>query len=83
MTEKTHLTPRLIQEQLGIGIEPVLSWIHSGELKAANVSNSATRPRWRIAKTDLADFLDRRSNQQAAPTKKSTPRRPAPRREYV
>lgn len=82
MTVKTHLTPRLICEQLGIGIEPVLSWIHSGQLKAANVSNSTTRPRWRIAKTDLADFLNRRSNQQKKETK-STARRPKPRREYV
>lgn len=80
--DRTHVTPKIACEMIGIGIETLLGWIHSGELKSANVSNSSIRPRWRIAKTDLADFLNRRSNQQAghdAPVK----RRPKPRREFV
>ena len=78
----THLTPKDITEQVGVGIEPVLAWIHSGQLKASNVSNSPNRPRWRIAKTDLQDFLDRRSNQQQG-HKTPAKRRPKPRREFV
>ena len=65
MTQITHLTPREICERLGIGMEPVLAWIHRGELRAANVSNSPSRPRWRIAIGDLQAFLDARSNQQS------------------
>ena len=82
MTQITHLAPRDICERLGVGMEPVLAWIHRGELKAANVSNSPTRPRWRIAIADLEDFLKRRSNQQKASSKPAK-RIPKPRREYV
>ena len=80
---QTHLVPKEICEMLAIGIEPVLNWIHSGQLKAANVSNSSTRPRWRIAKSDLEAFLDARSNQQKASTKPAKRRTQKPRREYV
>ena len=59
---KTHLTPKLITERVGVHIETVLGWINRGELKAANVSRSSLRPRWRVAKSDLSDFLDSRSN---------------------
>lgn len=67
--DRTHLTPKLICDQLGVSIDPVLGWIHSGELKASNVSRSSSRPRWLIAKEDLAQFLEARSNQQ--PPKKN------------
>ena len=80
--ERTHITPKVGCEMVDVGIETFLSWIHSGQLKASNVSNSTTRPRWRIAKTDFADFLERRSNQQQghdAPAK----RRNKPRKQYV
>ncbi len=79
---KTHLTPRLICESLGIGIEPVLTWIHSGQLRASNISNSTKRPRWRIAKTDLAEFLERRSNQQQGHDRPAI-RRPKSRKKFV
>lgn len=62
---KEYLTPRLICERLGVGVEPVLAWIHSGQLKAFNISSSSLRPRWRISKTDFQAFLDARSNQRA------------------
>jgi len=79
--ERTHLTPRLVCEQLGVGIETVLGWIHTGNLRAANISNSNTRPRWRVAKSDLQDFLDRRCNQQPSPKKPAKRRKP--RKEFV
>ena len=76
------LTPKTLVA-LGVGsIDHVLGLIHDGDIEASNVSRS-TRPRWVITEEAYRDFLDRRSNQQAPPPKKSTPRRPAPRREYL
>ena len=66
----THLTPKLICEQTGVGIDTVLSWIHSKKLKAANVSNAKSRPRWLIAKTDFESFLEERSNQEPSNPKR-------------
>lgn len=79
---RTHITPKIGCEMLGVGIETFLSWIHSGQLKASNVSNSNTRPRWRIAKTDLNAFLEARSNQQTPKPAKAR-RTTRARREYV
>lgn len=82
--ESTHLIPRLVCEQIGVSIETVLGWIHSGSLKASNISSSSKRPRWRIAKTDLADFLESRSNQTTSVPSSSRRRKTSkPRREYV
>lgn len=77
---QTHLTPKAICEMLAIGIEPVLNWIHSGQLKAVNVSNSPKRPRWRISKTDFDAFLASRSTQPTPTKKRKTPK---PSRQYV
>jgi predicted site-specific integrase-resolvase len=79
--EQSHLTPRTICESLDIGIEPVLAWIHSGQLRASNISNSPLRPRWRIAKDDLKTFLEHRSNQQKGHDRPAARRRP--RREFA
>ena len=79
---QTHLAPRDVCDSLNVGMEPVLKWIHSGQLKASNISNSTSRPRWRIATADLQAFLDSRSNQQGSSSKPAK-RRPKPRREYV
>ena len=60
--ERTHLSPRLIVQLLGVHISTVLGWIDRGELLASNISSSRSRPRWRIAKSDLEEFLASRSN---------------------
>ena len=80
--ERTHISPKVGCEMVDVGIETFLGWIHSGALKASNISNSPARPRWRVAKKDLAAFLEARSNQQAHPIKPAK-RRPRPRRDYV
>ena len=83
MTKPTHLAPRDICDRLAIGMDPVLTWIHSKQLKAVNVSNSSLRPRWRIAERDLEEFLSSRSNQ---PDEKSSSRVEAkskPKREFI
>jgi hypothetical protein len=56
------LTPADIAEMRNVGIDRVLSWIHSRELRAANVAASLDgRPRWQIDPEDLAAFIARRS----------------------
>ena len=78
---QTHLVPKDICERLAIGIEPVLNWIHSGQLKAVNVSNSPNRPRWRIAMDDYEAFLKSRSTQMADDPKPKRPKKPS--RQFV
>lgn len=54
----TFLTPKEISERLAISVDTVLRWIHSGQLKASDVSRTASgRPQWRINATDLDEFL--------------------------
>ena len=69
--QTTHVTPRDVSRQLGVGVEPILVWIHRAELIASNISNSPSRPRWIIAKSDLADFLEARSNRPPTKAKRS------------
>jgi hypothetical protein len=46
-----------------------LAWISNGELVAVNVAErTGGRPRWRIRRSDLEDFLHRRQN-VAPPTR--------------
>lgn len=79
---RTHYTVIIAAELIGVGEATVLGWIASRELKATNVGKGKLRPRWRIAKSDWDEFLDRRSNQldAAKPVAKRS-RKPA--REYV
>ncbi len=69
--EKTHLSPAEIAAARGIAVHKVLSWVHSGQLEAVDVSEQPTgRPRWRISSQALADFDARRSSRHryAKPT---------------
>lgn len=69
----SHLTPRLVAERLLVGVDTVLTWIHTERLKAANISMTDARPRWRINKEDLDAFLEARSNRSGdAKTKEPT-----------
>ena len=74
MAKKTKATsvtfsPRQVAEPLGVNSEKVRNWIRNGELIAINVGDRQ-RPRWRIPKESLDDFLKRR---ESSPP--STPRR--------
>jgi excisionase family DNA binding protein len=56
------LSPPAVAARLGVDSGKVLAWIHSGELRAANVAlRRNRRPRWRIAEADLLAFLAARS----------------------
>lgn len=59
--EKEFLTPPEIAKLLRINRDKVLAWIHSGELKATNISDSP-RPRYRVDPKDFEDFKLRRSS---------------------
>lgn len=46
-----------IRERYGVSEQTVLKWIHSGELKAIDVSpQRKTRPKWRISEDALKAF---------------------------
>lgn len=74
--ERTHVTPRVLAQQIGAAHETILQFIHSGELEATNLGR-ASRPRWRISQESVESFLKARSNR--ANSKNGT--KPKPRRE--
>lgn len=65
-----------VAERLGIRTHSVLDLIHSGELRASDVSlKPGGRPRWRILPADLEAFLLRRSHLASPPRRRR--RKPA------
>ena len=72
-TDSQFLTPPQAAELLGVGHHKVLFWSNSQELRAIDLSQGRNvRPRWRISRQDLEDFLARRST---SPEPKSSRRR--------
>lgn len=47
-----------LTNRYGVTEHTVLSWIHSGQLKAVNVGRTLAgkKPRWRVTEQALADF---------------------------
>lgn len=75
--EREFLTPPEAAEYLGVSPDKILAWIHAGELRASDLSTTrGGRPRWRIAKQDLAAFLSLRAA-TPEPKRRRTPRRQA------
>ena len=58
---RKYITPPQVAKQLGVHVDNVRTWIHSGELRAADFSKTSGRPRWRIALDDLESFVASRS----------------------
>lgn len=71
---KKTLSPPEVAKYLHVRRAKVLAWIHSGELRATNVSDSP-RPRYRIEEADFEEFKLRRSSRSAVPTVLGRPRR--------
>jgi excisionase family DNA binding protein len=71
------LTVKDICKELGFDRpEPVLAWIHAGELAAIDVSRpGASRACWRIRREDLDAFLLRRQSKPPVPDASRKPRR--------
>jgi len=53
----TWHTPPTIARMLGCKPERVIGWIRAGALAAVNLSDGASRPRFRIAPSALEVFL--------------------------
>lgn len=60
-----------VAKELQVSPGKVRSWIHSGQLRAANLTNGP-RPRFVVAPEDLEAFLQSRQN---APTTQPKPKR--------
>ena len=76
--DREYSTPPAIAELLGIDVDKVRTWILAGELKAVDVATTTGgRPRWRISRQDLEEFLIQRSS---SPPPKPKQRRRKPQR---
>jgi excisionase family DNA binding protein len=76
-TNPAWLTPPEIAKELRVRESKVGSWIKSGQLTAVDVSERpGGRPRWRIRRDDLDDFLRRRQSQPPPPKPIRRRRRP-------
>ena len=64
-------TPPQAADVLQVDPDTVRGWIESGELVASNLaSRSATRPRWRISREALEEFLAGREPRPPAKKKR-------------
>jgi excisionase family DNA binding protein len=71
------LSVRDLCERCGVSEHTVVSWIHSGQLKAVNVGRrpGAKKPRWRITREALEAFEQLRT--PATPPPRTRRKRPA------
>lgn len=83
MPTKLH-TPKYYCELSGLGLDHILRFIRSGELRASNVASSgAKRSRWLIAENDWEDFLASRATKESHRREVATPPTPQTSRRYV
>jgi hypothetical protein len=61
--KQSYLTPGEIAKACRVGVNKVLSWIRSGELRALNLAANANgeRPRWRVPAEEWEAFQARRA----------------------
>jgi hypothetical protein len=58
---RSMISPPVLARRWAVSASKILSWIHSGQLRALNVATSlGGRPRYRISEGDIADFERRR-----------------------
>lgn len=55
------LTVQQAADLAGVGVDTLLGWIHSKQLRAVNVGKGLQRGRYRIQASDLQEFLKFRS----------------------
>ena len=83
-TNERHYSTRDIAEILTVGIDKVCGWIKSGELIALDISNSKSKPRYRISREAFLDFQRRRSTEpQSDAVESRTRRNKKPIRKFV
>jgi len=72
-TGQEYLSAPEVAELLRVSHCKILAWIARGELRAVDLASYVgQRPRWKISRQDLEDFLARRA---ATPPPKPTRRR--------
>jgi hypothetical protein len=80
---KPWLTPPQVASELGIDVHKVLAWITRAELAAVNLAERrGGRPRYKVSRTALDEFLSGRTVQPPAPRQRRA-RRPAEVPQYV
>lgn len=81
IAEKSYLTPPEVADLLGIAAEKVVGCIRRGELLAFDVANpGSTRPRFRVSREALQQFLASRSTRRPEkPQRRRRKRPPQPR----
>lgn len=83
-TQERYQTPPMVARTLGVTVGKVLEWVRSGKLRAVNLSEGSSRPRWKISPSDLEAFLATKSNQSQNPEPKRARREiPLPVRKWV
>lgn len=81
--ERTTLTPPVAAARLGISLDKIHRFIHSGELRAVDLSGRrGGRPRYVIMQVDLDAFIASRAVVPATPCARR-PRRSDDMPEYV
>ena len=74
-SQAAYLGPAAVAAMLQVKPANVLTWIHSGELRASNVAaRRGPRPRWRVSQDDLDAFLVSRMKLRPAPSRRHTRR---------
>jgi excisionase family DNA binding protein len=59
--EQTYFDPNKCAKILGVKAQTIRDWIHSGELRAVDVSKGNCRARWKINPSDFYAFLETKS----------------------
>lgn len=79
------LTVREYADRLHVKQQQILTWIHSGELRAVNVCSTpgGKRPSWRISIDAICEFESRRSsNKPVKPARRKRKKRDPSYTEY-
>jgi len=80
----TKMTVQAVAADMLVDQERVLAWIHAGELQAVNVASpGACRPRWRILRTALDEFMTARRNKKPEPETQAPQRKRRQQESYV
>lgn len=75
MIDRAALSVREVAERLGIRRHGVLSLLHSGALRAIDVSlTPGGRPTWRIMGDDLDTFITNRTHVKSPPRRRKKKR---------
>jgi len=76
LLDRPWLTVQQVADLLQVSRDTAERWIHSGDLRAFDMSarrgRTAARPTWRISRAELANFMETRATR---PRSMSTPRK--------